>query len=122
MTILRLELEVAVLAIRLKSIISKQLDFFVMNRLNEICSHSTPAQWHYVPTSENPADFLTRFVLFCKLKFHQSWLNGLTLLEQQVNSISVDNDGDKSFEIEEKLTSNLVQTKIQYWSVTINLH
>ena len=121
LTILRLELEVAVLAICLKNIISKQLDFFVMNTINEICPHSTPEQWHYVPTSENPADFLTRFVQFCKLKFDESWLNGLTLLEQQVNSISVDNDSDKILEIEEKLTSNLVQTKIQYWGVTINL-
>ena len=82
-----------------------------MNRLNEIRLHSTPEQWHYVPTSQNPADFCTRFVPFSKLKFHQSWL-----LEQQVNSISVDNDSDKLLEIEEKLTNNLVQTKVQYRS------
>ena len=138
LTIPRLELQAAVLAIRLKNTISKQLDFsidetrfwsdsqvvlkyiankdtrfpvFVMNRLNEIRLHSTPEQWHYVPTSQNPADFCTRFVPFSKLKFHQSWL-----LEQQVNSISVDNDSDKLLEIEEKLTNNLVQTKVQYCS------
>ena len=46
--------------------------------------------------------------------FISLWLNGPTLLEQQVNSISVDNDSDELFEIEEKLTSNLVQTKVQY--------
>ena len=37
-------------------------------------------------------------------------------LEQQVNSIRVDNDSDKLLEIEEKLTSSLVQTKVQYQS------
>ena len=140
------------MAIRLKNTISKQLDFpidetrfwsdyqvvlkyiankdtqfpvFVMNRLNEICLHMTPEQWHYVPTSQNPADFCTRFVPFSKLKFHQSWLNGPTLLKQQVNCISVDNDSKKLLEIEEKLTNNLVQTKVQYWSFikwTIVLH
>ena len=97
LTIPRLELQAAVLAIRLKNTISKQLDFsidetrfwsdsqvvlkyiankdtrfpvFVMNRLNEIHLHSTPEQWHYVPTSQNPADFCTRFVPFNKLKLH----------------------------------------------------
>ena len=140
------------MAIRLKNTISKQLDFpidetrfwsdyqvvlkyiankdtqfpvFVMNRLNEIRLHSPPEQWHYVPTSQNPADFCTRFVPFSKLKFHQSWLNGPTLLKQQVNCISVDNDSKKLLEIEEKLTNNLVQTKVQYWSFikwTIVLH
>ena len=50
------------------------------------------------------------------LKFHQSWLNGPTLLEQQVSSISVDNDSDKLLEIEEKLTNILAQTKVHYRS------
>ena len=92
-----LELQAAVLAIRLKNTISKQLDFlidetrfwsdsqidlqyiankdtrfpvFVMNRLNKIRLHSTPEQWHCVPTSQDPADLRTRFALFSKLKFH----------------------------------------------------
>ena len=72
-----------------------------MNRLNEIHLHSTPDQWNYVPTSQNPADFCTRFALFSKLKFHQSWLNAPTLLEQRVNSISADNESDKLLKIEE---------------------
>ena len=99
LTIPRLKLQAAVLAIRLKNTISKQLDFpideirfwsdsyvvlnyvankdtrfpvFVMNRLHEIRLHSTPEQWHYVPTSQNPADFCTRFVSLSKLKSHQS--------------------------------------------------
>ena len=33
-----------------------------------------------------------------------------------VSSISVDNDSDNILEIEEKLTNNLVQTKLQYQS------
>ena len=85
-----------------------------MNRLNEICLHSTPEHWHYVPTFQNPAEFCTRFVPFSKLKFHQSWLHGPNLLEQQVDSICVDKDSDKPLEVEEKLSKNLVQTKVQY--------
>ena len=85
-----------------------------MNRRNEICLHSTPEQWHYVPTFQNPAEFCTRFVPFSKLKFHQSWLHGPNLLEQQVDSICVDKDSDKPLEFEEKLSNNLVQTKVQY--------
>ena len=84
LTITHLELQTAVLAIRLKNTNSKQLDFpidetrlwsdfqivlkyiankntrfpvFTMNRLNEIRLHSTPEQWHYTPNSLNPADF-----------------------------------------------------------------
>ena len=87
-----------------------------MNRLNAIRLYSAPEQWHYVPTSQNPADFCTHFVPFSKLKFHQSWLNGPTLSEHQVNSISVDNERDKLLEIEEKLTNNFVPTKVQYRS------
>ena len=87
LTIPRLKLQAAVLAIRLKNTILKQLDFpidetrfwsnsqivlkyiankdtrfpvIVMNRLNEIRLHSTPEQWHYVPTSQNPAPVLSR--------------------------------------------------------------
>ena len=33
-----------------------------MNRLNEIRLHSTPGQWHYIPTSQNPGDFCTCFL------------------------------------------------------------
>ena len=95
LTIPHLELQAAVLAIRLKNTVSKLLDFsidetrfwsgsqvvlkyiankdtrfsvFVMNRLNEIRLHSTPEQWYYVPTSQNP----TCFVPFSELKLHQS--------------------------------------------------
>ena len=73
---------------------------FFMNRLNEIRLHSTPEQWHYVPTSQNLPDFCTRFVPFSKSKFDQSWLNSSTLLEQQVNSIGADNESNKLLEIE----------------------
>ena len=33
-----------------------------------------------------------------------------------IRATSVDNDSEKLLEIEEKLTNNLVQTKVQYWS------
>ena len=143
MTVPCLELQAAVLAICFKYTISKQLDFpidethfwsdsqivlkyianndtrfpvFVMDRLNEIHLHSTPEERHCIPTSQNSADFCTCFVRFSKLKFHQSWLNVPTLLEQQVNSISADNESDKLMKIEEKLPNNIVQTKGQYQS------
>ena len=78
-----------------------------MNRLNEIRLHSTPEQLLYVPTSQNSTDFWTRFVPFSKFEFFQSWLNGPTLLEQLVNSISADNESEKLFEMKVKYTNNL---------------
>ena len=78
-----------------------------MNRLNEIRLHSTPEQLLYVPTSQNSTDFWTRFVPFSKFEFFQSWLNGPTLLEQLVNSISADNESEELFEMKGKYTNNL---------------
>ena len=68
-----------------------------MSRINEVRLNSTPNQWHYVPTSQNPADISTCFISFSKLSIHQSWLNGPNLLEQQVNFISADNESDKPY-------------------------
>lgn len=115
MTIPRLDLQTVALVIRFKNSISKQLDFpieetrfqsnlqkvlkyianndtrfpaFVINELNEIGLNSTSEQRRYVPASQNPTKFCTRFILFSKSKFLQTWLNGQNPPEKQVNSIN----------------------------------
>lgn len=115
MTIPRLDLQTVALVIRFKNSISKQLDFpieetrfqsdsqkvlkyianndtrfpaFVMNELNEIGLNSTSEQRRYVPASQNPTKFCTRFILFSKSSFLQTWLNGQNPPEKQVNSIN----------------------------------
>ena len=87
MTIPRLELSAAVLAVKIDRVLREELEFaidksifwsdstavlqyirnvdkrfhtFVANRLSVIHDGSEPVQWRYVPTSDNPADLISR--------------------------------------------------------------
>ena len=119
MTVPRLELQTALLAIHLKNTIPKQLDFcinetrfrsdsqivlkyianndtrfplFATNMLNEIRVNLAPEQWHYVPTSQNPVGFCTRFMPFNKLKFPSAmvkWSNLIRVVSQFYLSVQI---------------------------------
>lgn len=61
---------------------SRQFKPFVANRVGEIQSISDPAQWRYVPTSINPADFLSRGMKAEDLKKCDVWCKGPEYLLQ----------------------------------------
>ena len=106
-TIPRLELQGAVLAVKMDSLLRQELNLsinqsyfwtdsevvlkyirnetrrfhvFVANRVGLIRQSSSPNQWNYVKTNENPADMLTRCLPVSKLG--DKWLQGPVWLRQ----------------------------------------
>ena len=55
-----------------------QYETFEMNRLQQILELSKPTQWHYIPTTANPADLLTRDNTVNKWLNSPLWWNGPT--------------------------------------------
>ncbi|XP_065174407.1 uncharacterized protein LOC135804458 [Sycon ciliatum] len=105
----RLELMAAVMAIRLASVVTRALGLamsdvvlwtdsqnvlywirgrsrsykaFVANRVSEIHNQSQPSQWHHVPTDQNPADVVSRGTTVPNLDT-TVWLNGPAFLQQE---------------------------------------
>lgn len=109
LTIVRLELQGAVLAVRLADTIKKEMNYefkrtlfwtdsqvvlqflqqesrryhtFVANRVAEIHESTRPEEWRYVPGPENPADICSRGKTASELKVSQSWWHGPTFLTE----------------------------------------
>ncbi|XP_044167448.1 uncharacterized protein LOC122951507 [Acropora millepora] len=103
MTVPRLKLCAAVLAVQLKQSIKEELDVpvtratfwsdstcvlqfiknqsrrfhtFVANRMSIIHELSTPYQWRHVPSKLNPADEVSRGVTVQDMINNSKWLNG----------------------------------------------
>ena len=57
------------------------LKTFVSHRINEIQSLTDISDWHYVPSSKNPADILSRGATPLQLKMSQMWWTGPNFLE-----------------------------------------
>ena len=113
MTTLRLELMAAILGLNLTTSIVRALNIpiadahfwsddmdvlywirgrgrhfrpFVANRIGEIQHQSSPEQWHYVESKENPADLHSRGLSARSLMENQLWWNGPQFL------LKVEND------------------------------
>ncbi|XP_070549159.1 uncharacterized protein [Ptychodera flava] len=109
-TIPRLELTAATLAVRMVAIVQRELDFkidktlywtdstavlkyimndkaryhtFVANRVQIIREASVPEQWHYVDTKVNPADLASRGVKTTRELNDSDWLCGPDFLWQK---------------------------------------
>jgi len=54
----------------------KRTNTFVNHRITEILRFSTPDQWRYCPTQDNPADLLTRGITSSQLKASRLWKHG----------------------------------------------
>ena len=62
---------------------NRQFDTYTMHRLNEIRSNTDISSWHYIPSSLNVADDLTRYYQFNKLVNNDRWLYGPSYLKTQ---------------------------------------
>lgn len=107
-TIPRLELGAAVLAVEMAKLVERELDIsvdtmqfytdskvvlgyiynqtrrfgvYVCNRVQRIRKFTKPKQWHYIHTSQNPADHATRSVPAAELA-NTTWLTGPPFLYQ----------------------------------------
>lgn len=107
LTLPRLELQAAVLGVRLQQTVKRELDLdfsavhfwsdslivlqyikndtkrfktFVANRISEIRQSSDPDQWHYVPSALNPADDATRGLPVGVLSSDHRWFTGPAFL------------------------------------------
>lgn len=61
---------------------STRFETFVVNRVNFIPDATIAEQWHYVKTTENPADMTTRGTKIKNFKQKNVWLNGPKFLLQ----------------------------------------
>ena len=102
-TIPRLELSAAVMSVKIGSMLQQELDYekpsqaywsdskvvlgyisnearrfhvYVANRVQQIKEHTNTAQWHYVASSENPADTASRGLNADKFVNNATGLNG----------------------------------------------
>ncbi|XP_061908561.1 uncharacterized protein LOC133653372 isoform X2 [Entelurus aequoreus] len=139
-TIPRLELSAAVLAVELADLLTDELGFeidytafytdskvvlgyihnetrrfyvYVANRVTRIRKSSQPSQWHYVPSSQNPADHATRSVPAYQLPL-SNWLTGPDFMLQDQ---SPSND---SFELVEPCTDSDVRPQVSTLKTTIS--
>lgn len=119
-TVPRLELGAAVLAVEIAELIASELDIdlshlhfyvdskvvlgyinnetrrfyvYVSNRVERIRKSTRPDQWHYVPTSQNPADIATRSVPAAQLS-DTIWFTGPDLLRHSEKSITTEEEYD----------------------------
>ena len=71
---------------------SKTLSQFVSNRIQEIKGLFPPSTWRYCPTSDNPADLLTRGVGADQLQLSTTWLHGphLAIIRVQLANMGVE--------------------------------
>jgi hypothetical protein len=60
---------------------SRKYKTFVANRVGFIHSHTSPSQWRYVPTKENPADLASRGTSITELAGNPQWWHGPDFLE-----------------------------------------
>ncbi|XP_043230776.1 uncharacterized protein LOC122386061 [Amphibalanus amphitrite] len=110
LSIVRLELQGAVMSTRVASLIKREMNYnfkrivfwtdsqvvlqflknesrryhtFVANRVSEIHDTTSPDQWRFVPGSENPADLCSRGKSLSELKNQQEWWLGPAFLESK---------------------------------------
>ncbi|XP_071811289.1 uncharacterized protein [Apostichopus japonicus] len=106
-TMPRLELTAALLSVKISSHLVRELEFediseyfwtdsqvvlgyiqndarrfkvFVANRVQQIRDHSSPEQWRYVSTTDNPADAASRGLTAVQLTCESNWFTGPSFL------------------------------------------
>lgn len=85
---------------------------FVANRVSEICELSDPSCWRYVPTAENPADYISRGVAPNEIQHISMWWSGPKFLYQSEPFWPILNNKILENDLPE-LKCNIVSTKIE---------
>ena len=89
---------------------SRSFKPFVANRVGEIHDSSSPSQWRYVSTRENPADLPTRGVAVCELARSEMWWRGPTFLSEEEEAwpkTKIDPSPDAAAEVRKKVKTTL---------------
>ena len=137
MTIPRLELSAATVAVKLDRMLKRELEIrvdrsvfwtdstavikyinnenkrfqtFVANRIAVIKDGSDPSQWHYVQTKMNPADDASRSVPVKDLTGDSRWINGPSFLWQSNETWSVECKEDFKVEDDDAELKKSVQS------------
>ena len=124
-TVPRLELTAAVMSVRASRFLRNQLDLedvteffwtdskvilgyiynetkrfhvFVANRVQQIREHTSPSQWRYVRSEENPADPASRGLSVQELKESNLWWRGPSFLTESTDLL----DEEVDFEVHEE--------------------
>ena len=63
---------------------SKTWGVFIMHRLREIRSLSSESQWFYVPSSSNPADVATRYNVVINSQLRALWFDGPDFIRNDI--------------------------------------
>ncbi|XP_056647358.1 uncharacterized protein LOC130452026, partial [Diorhabda sublineata] len=82
------------------------LKTFVANRISQIQSLTMDKEWRYVPSSENPADFISRGVQPSEISSYKMWWNGPSFLPHSSQWPLAPNNGITNLP-ETKLSINL---------------
>ncbi|XP_056641535.1 uncharacterized protein LOC130448272 [Diorhabda sublineata] len=82
------------------------LKTFVANRISQIQSLTMNNEWRYVPSSENPADFVSRGVQPSEISSYKMWWNGPSFLPHSSQWPLAPNNGITNLP-ETKLSINL---------------
>ncbi|KAH1028456.1 hypothetical protein HUJ05_001810 [Dendroctonus ponderosae] len=90
---------------------SHNFKIFVGNRISQIQTLTTPKDWHYVSTTENPADLLSRSASPGVLMSSQLWWHGPSWLSKGSEYWPVDSTNLHESELQEQR-----QTKINCFS------
>lgn len=84
---------------------SRQFKSFIGNRIGEIHQATNSCQWRKVPTSENPADFISRGLSVKDLAQSNTWWNGpnfLHLMETEWPVLKISDKKTDVGDVEEK--------------------
>ena len=137
LSIPRLELQAALLAVRLADTVKRELDLhisdtifwsdsktvlryisnesrrfhtFVANRVSEIQDSSESSQWRYVPTDLNPADDCTRGLHASEITRNCRWITGPSFLRQ------TEDKWPKEIEPKSPLLEDDIEVKKTVWT------
>ena len=91
---------------------SRQYKPFVANRVGEIQSNTSPDQWRYVPTNQNPADLLTRGLTSQDMIKSKLWWIGPKFLTDKESRWPV-NRVEQTVAVDQEMKNNFQEIQVK---------